>query len=101
MLPELDKALALTVKTDWGLPGAFLAEDWPTASQMKRYLQNVRSLLQIVGIEAPLPGSMTKLTWEGANQIEKALLAVRKYVEAVKSGYYHSGEFYSGEETIL
>jgi hypothetical protein len=63
--------LALTTKTDWSL------WDVPIASDMERYLGNVRTIMNACPegvVFPPLPESMNKLTYEGANNIEKALL---------------------------
>ncbi len=94
----LDVQLALPVKTDWGLPGEFDTETWPVKSQMARYLQNVRSLVNAVRVDAALPTSMSGLNYIKANQIEIALLAVQKRILAVKENFRYSGEVYAGKE---
>lgn len=88
-------------KTDWGEPGLFSVSSWNVASQMDRYLANVKSLCEHIGIQAELPESMRFLTVEGANQIEKALELVRDQVAKNFKGYQYSGEIYAGEENVL
>ena len=61
--------LGLVTKTDWGM------WDIPRASDMTRYLSNIRSIKNKYGINIPLPDSMNHLTYETANNIEKILLA--------------------------
>lgn len=104
-LSLLAKAVAsaepLITKTDWDVPGLFSSDSWPTQSQMERYLGNVKTLCQSVGISVDLPESMKKLTWDGANQIEKALEMVHNQVVTSFKGYQYSGEFFAGEENGL
>lgn len=62
--------LTLTTKTDWGV------WDFPTQSQMERYLGNVVAIRDAVSTKESypdLPGSMDDLTFEAANNIEKTL----------------------------
>lgn len=90
------------VKTDWGLPGAFSQDSWPTKSQMTRYLANVRTVCAALDIDtAGLPQSMEQLTWQGANRIEEALQRALHRVRALLAIYRYSGEFYAGEENSL
>ena len=99
MLPTLGTQLALTTKTDWAEPNAFSASEWPSASQMQRYLENVRALAAKLGVAESLPASMDGLTYTGANQIEQTLQAVYTVITATIQIYQFSGEFYAGEET--
>lgn len=101
LLPALDLYPVLTVKTDWCPPALFSAQEWPVQSQMDRYLENVRALVRLCGVETALPASMTNLTWQGANQIEAALHSVEERIKAVKNTYPYSGEIQSGEENGL
>ena len=89
------------VKTDWELPGAFSAAQWPTVSQMRRYLGNVSRLCEAVEIATNLPSSMEFLSWEGANQIESALLAVHTRIQNILYALKYSGEIFAGEENGL
>lgn len=98
LAPKVDAARDLETKTDWGLPGSFDPQTWPTVGQMERYLGNVACLCAAVGIEADLPASMDQLTWEGANQIEEALLAVYNRIDVILQSFQFSGEFFAGEE---
>ena len=104
-LADIAKAIGVqhgfVVKLDWGLPGAFSADQWPTATQMRRYLDNVYRLCQAVELAAELPGSMEKLTWEGANQIEKALELVYTRIQSILQAIRYSGELFAGEENYI
>lgn len=91
----------LITKTDWGEPGPFSTETWPTKDQMNRYLHNVKSLCASVGISVRLPASMDKLTWQGANQIEAALLVVKDYLSKNIHQFFYSGEIFAGEDCGL
>lgn len=95
----LDICGDIQVKTDWGEPDAFSAAQWPTAVQMRRYLDNVHHLCDTVELAASLPASMESLTWEGANQIEQALLLTYERLQSILQAFRFSGEFYAGEET--
>lgn len=98
---KLDIHLSLQVKTDWALPGAFSAQSWPVKSQMKRYLDNVRSLCGGLSLQMPLPETMTGLDFAGANRIEKALVEADLRLQGVLQTYHYSGECYAGEENSL
>ena len=91
----------LFVKTDWGMPGEFSAEQWPTKNQMERYLSNVWFLCETVELAANLPVSMEKLNWDGANQIEEALSQVYERIRKTIKMFRYSGEIFSGEENYL
>lgn len=63
--------LTLTTKTDWSI------WDYPTQSQMDRYLSNVIAVRNAVSTSEPfppLPISMNGLTYEAANNIEETLV---------------------------
>ena len=103
-LVALAKALdapSLEIKTDWGMPGAFSSDSWPTVSQMERYLGNVNRLCTAVEVAAKLPISMEDLNWEGANQLERALLAVETRIYYIIEAFRYSGEIFAGEESGL
>lgn len=61
--------LGLTTKTYWAM------WDIPTASDMTRYINNIKTIARAIGSTIVLPDSMNKLTYETANDIEKILLA--------------------------
>lgn len=60
--------LGLTTKTDW------IMWDVPTATEMARYINNVRAIKDHFGIDIELPTTMNNFTYESANNIEKILL---------------------------
>lgn len=94
--------LRLSVKTDWGLPGAFTADSWPAESQMLRYIQNVHALCDAVQLPSGgVPQTMAHLTWQGANAIEKALEQVYQRLQGILKAYRYSGEMFAGEESYL
>lgn len=95
---NLGFSVFLTAKTDWEPTGDFLKESWPTASQMERYLSNVRCISNIFPSSVMLPTSMSDLTWRSANNIERALHYAAECIAAVKSSFQYSGEVYAGEE---
>lgn len=70
---NLGIVVEVSVKTDWRPPGNFDAAEWPTQTQMGRYLQNVRNLCAALDLQVNLPVSMRHLTVAGANSIEIAL----------------------------
>ena len=96
-LQRLDIHLNLQTKTDWALPG----EDWPTSTQMQRYLGNVKSVLAALQLIKPLPQSMENLDYQGANQIEYALAAALRRMEAICRTFQFSGECIAGEENRI
>lgn len=98
---RLDIHNNLTTKTDWGLPGAFSADTWPTEEQMARYLSNVHTLCDSLSLKVVLPETMAHLTFTGANEIENALLSAYYRVQSILNAYQYSGEIYAGEENVL
>ncbi len=98
---KLDISCTLQIKTDWGLPGLFSADQWPTAEQMQRYLSNVHRLCTALEVAMALPHTMEKLTWQGANQIEQALQAAHTRVQNILQVFQFSGELFAGEENYL
>lgn len=97
MLPKLDIDLILETKTDWGYPGPFAVDSWPTETQMRRYLKNISDIKTKFGIPLWLPSNMSMLTWSSANNIEKILeRALTRAVDTIES-FRYSGEIYSGE----
>jgi hypothetical protein len=101
-LPKIGARVELEVKTDWGLPGDFSEDTWPTFHQMKRYLQNVKTLCDFCSLQIPnMPATMEDLTFDGANAIEEALEEVYKHISSIVRCLRYSGEFYAGEEIGL
>lgn len=95
---KLDIHPGIVTKTDWQVTDLFSSENWPTESQMHRYLENVRKLCRAVAVAAHLPKTMEDLTWEGANQIEQALYLIWQQIRNVLSAFRYSGEIFAGEE---
>lgn len=98
LFPILDIGLDLKIKTDWGLPDTFSTASWPVASQMQRYLGNVRAIKSTFGVTVSMPNSMDRLTWIGANNVEKVLKAAMDRATGTIESFRYSGEIYSGEE---
>ena len=104
-LYAMGKALGLApvgqIKTNWGVPGPFSAESWPTQGQMQRYLANITHLCEAVALEKELPVTMENLTIDGANSIEQALLLTYPRLENMLQNLRFSGEIFAGEENVL
>ena len=73
--------LQLAIKTDWEME-----YDVPVRETMKRYLDNVRQIVQQLDLHAELPVSMEHLDWQGANQIELALQQAQEKLEKMLQG---------------
>lgn len=91
--------VAVQTYTEWDIPvgrfGQPGASRWPTATEMERYLGNVRAVCTTAGVPLDtLPQNMNNLTYQGANAIEQALQAA--YDVAHRSNF--AGEIYAGEE---
>lgn len=97
----LDVQGEFVIKTDWALPSVFSPDSWPTATQMRRYLDNVHRLCSAVELAADLPTTMEKLTWEGANRIEQALEQTHTRIHNILQTFQFSGEIFAGEERYL
>lgn len=92
-------SMNLKTKTDWALPGGFSVAEWPTKSQINRYLENVRSICaELMTIGKDFPATMVGLDWRGANAIERALEQANERIQGVFNAYKYSGEFFAGEE---
>ena len=98
---QLDIYPKLTTKIDWGLPGAFSSDSWPTEEQMIRYLGNIHALCNCFSLDVALPSTMAHLTYQSANDIENALLSAYLRVQGILNTYHFSGEIYAGEENYL
>lgn len=91
----------ITTKTDWK------RSDFPSVSQMTRYLNNVALIKTAFPVSVPLPASMNNITFSDANNIEQVLLQVYEALQIcidTIQGYIrsamevsYSGEIYSGE----
>lgn len=99
--PRLGYGDIPVTKTDWGLPGDFSPESWPTQAQMDRYLANVRRIRDRFCSGASLPLTMAGLDWQGANEIEKALDRAQRAVQGIEDAWRYSGELYAGEERCV
>ena len=73
--------LQLAIKTDWKMEYCV-----PVRETMKRYLDNVRQIVQQLDLHAELPVSMEHLDWQGANQIELALQQAQEKLEKMLQG---------------
>ena len=73
--------LQLAIKTDWEMEYCV-----PVRETMKRYLDNVRQIVQQLDLHAELPVSMEHLDWQGANQIELALQQAQEKLEKMLQG---------------
>lgn len=79
--------LDLSTKTDWTIA------DYPTESQMQRYLGNVKAIQEKVGgitLLVTLPETMDRITYVDANNIEQVLLYA--YNSAPTSGILGGGK---------
>lgn len=88
---------AVTVKSLWQVG------DFPTATLLKDYLQNIRNLLAAFHqppAAPPLPASMNALDWQGANAIEEVQRALYELMEKMVSRFAYSGTFASGESLL-
>lgn len=83
--------LTPVTKKDW------VITDIPTADEMSRYLQNVKTIRDTLPTGSLLPESMNKLDYIGANQIEQAIIDTDNLINDIASQYFYSGEIYGGE----
>lgn len=84
----------LMCKKDW------LMEDYPTESEMIRYLCNIQKLIDSFCLreDSPtLPITMNNLDIYKANDIEKILYDLNILIENMASQFVYSGEIFSGE----
>lgn len=93
----LGYGFSVSPKTDWK------DTDWPTPSDMERYLLDVstlRGLLTQMETTPNVPRSMAKLTHWTANDIEQILVDLDDSITRMKAAMFYAGEIYSGEESI-
>ena len=84
----------LNCKQDWEM------SDFPTESEMRRYLDNIKQLMDVYYLKTStprLPPDMDDLTIEEANAIEKILYDMQILIENMASQFHFSGELFSGE----
>lgn len=84
--------LIVQTKTNWSFT------DFPTASEMKRYLDNVALLRSALPVGMPdMPSDADKLRFDEANTIEQVLEMLDVAVTNIMLNVYYSNEIYSGE----
>lgn len=84
----------LYCKQDWEM------SDFPTESEMRRYLNNIKELMDVYYLKTStpqLPPDMDDLTIEEANAIERILYDMQILIENMVSQFNYSGELFSGE----
>lgn len=84
----------LNCKQDWEI------SDFPTESEMRRYLNNIKELMDVYYLKTStpqLPTDMDDLTIYEANDIEKILYDMQILIENMVSQFNYSGELFSGE----
>ena len=90
--------MPLTTKTDWKEHNDFSLAEYPTHSQMERYINNIKIIKNTFSIPESIPQTMKLLTFEGANEIERVLEKAFLRIEAKKNTIFFCGEIFSGEE---
>lgn len=94
--------LNLSTKTDWVQVDLFHPDTYYAYSQMERYIGNIKSILDAVGVgRSGVPQTMDRLDWKKANAIEKALKSAEDKMNAIIQTLRYSGEFYAGEVISL
>ena len=79
-------------KTDWKF------SDFPTVSEMTRYLNNIRKLRSALPKGLPtVPADMDGFTYNEANDIERLLEMLDAAVTNIMANVFYSNELYSGE----
>lgn len=76
------------------------ANDVPTASDMTRYLLNVKQIREaftILRTTPEAPTSMNRLNFDGANAIEQILADVDFLVHGMVASFAYSGDIFGGE----
>lgn len=84
-------AATLTEKTDWVASGAY------TAADLSAYLQDVKTLRELLLAASELPANMNGLTAAGANAIERVLVECDGALGRMAKSWFYSGEVFSGE----
>lgn len=89
--------IILNVKKDWQMT------DFPTQSEMVRFLSNVRRLVEVYYVlpNTPvLPISIDRLTYIGANNIEKNLRDMETVLTLMSAHFRYNGELFAGEDGL-
>lgn len=80
------------IKTDW------LISDFPTASDMQVYLDNIRLIRSCLPMNIPeAPADMHNFTYEEANTIEQILILIDDVIYNIMQNVFYSNELYAGE----
>lgn len=93
-LREIDIPVSVATKSNWS------RADVPAASDLARYLNNVKLLRNAssgLRLTPTLPSSMVRLDYIGANNIEKALQHIEEWADRSKDSRSYAGEFFGGE----
>lgn len=84
--------LSPATRTDWTV------SDFPTISEMHRYLDNVRLLRSALPVGMPdVPEDADRLTYTEANTIERILEMLDSAVTNIMKNVFYSNEIFSGE----
>ena len=84
--------LCPSTKIDWTV------SDFPTVSEMQRYLDNIRLLRSALPVGLPqVPEDMDRFTYAEANVIEQILTMLDAAVTNIMKNIFYSNELYSGE----
>ena len=86
-----------------GRPEEWTKEDFPTESDMQRYLKNLRALrntLRVLATTPDIPASMAFFGFAGANDIEKMLFDIDRLISWMLASFRHCGTFNSGMEGL-
>ena len=85
-----------TVKTNW------LRSDFPKATDMTRYINNVNEIKDSFFSLAPLPPTdMNNIDYVDANNIEKTLESVYNLIGSMEKEFIYMGQGYMGEDIVL
>lgn len=84
--------VTVVTKTDWK------ETDFPTVSQMNRYLDSIKKLATQFYKESGkyLPVTMRRLNYIGANEIEKCLVYIESLIDEMTRYYRQCNTFYCG-----
>lgn len=84
--------LSPVTRTDWTV------SDYPTISEMHRYLENIRLLRSALPTGMPdVPEDADRLTYTEANTIERILEMLDEAVTNIMQNVFYSNEIFSGE----
>ena len=72
--------------------------DFPTVSEMERYLKNIQLLRSTLPVGLPsVPEDMNRFTYAEANVIEQILIMLDAAVTNIMKNVFYSNEIFSGE----